>query len=170
MKKPITPTLYVFSGLPAVGKSTLAKLLASSLQAQWLRIDSIEQTLKQQNIHDFYDAGYQIAFTVASDNLKAGLSVIADSCNTIEESRQAWREVAQKCECRCIEIEVICSAKDEHKYRVENRKVDVANLTLPSWQQVQEREYEPWLKQIIQIDTAGKTPEKSFQELLNKTT
>ena len=137
MKIDSNATLYIFSGLPASGKSTLAKHLAQTLQAQWLRIDTIEQRLKDQGFSDFYDAGYQVAFAIAQDNLKLGLNVVADSSNPIEESRQAWRNVAHKANCSFIEIEVVCSDKAEHKRRVETRKVEVDNLTLPSWQQIQ---------------------------------
>jgi predicted kinase len=104
-------TLYIFSGLPATGKSTLARNLAKTLEAQWLRIDTIEQSLKNQNYLDIYDAGYQIAFLLANDNLKLGLNVIADSSTPVEESRLAWREVAQKANCSYQEIEIICSDK-----------------------------------------------------------
>jgi tRNA uridine 5-carbamoylmethylation protein Kti12 len=38
--------LIVLSGLPGVGKTTIARELASSLKAVYLRIDSIEQALR----------------------------------------------------------------------------------------------------------------------------
>ncbi|GKV79057.1 hypothetical protein PEC106568_42300 [Pectobacterium carotovorum subsp. carotovorum] len=37
--------LIILGGLPGTGKSTIARLLASRLNAVWLRIDSIEQSL-----------------------------------------------------------------------------------------------------------------------------
>lgn len=161
-------TLYIFSGLPARGKSTLAKNLASTLQAQWLRVDTVEQTLKNQNINDFYDAGYQVIFALAADNLSLGLNVVADSSNPIEASRSAWREVAQNANCQYREIEVICSDQAEHKRRAETRKTDITHLKLPSWQNIQERHYQPWNKAIIQIDTAGKTIAQTIEELISK--
>ncbi|MFP5386577.1 MAG: AAA family ATPase [Bacteriovoracia bacterium] len=39
-------TLIIFSGLPGSGKSTLASLLATHLKATYLRIDTLEQGLK----------------------------------------------------------------------------------------------------------------------------
>ncbi|WP_419831505.1 AAA family ATPase [Endozoicomonas atrinae] len=37
---------YIFSGLPASGKSTLAQLLSKHLTAMYIRIDTIEQGLR----------------------------------------------------------------------------------------------------------------------------
>ncbi|MCE5382318.1 AAA family ATPase, partial [Pectobacterium punjabense] len=37
--------LIIFGGLPGTGKSTIARLLATRLNAVWLRIDTIEQLL-----------------------------------------------------------------------------------------------------------------------------
>lgn len=161
-------TLYIFSGLPGAGKSTLAKHLAQAQQAQWLRVDSIEQTLKDKGLQDFYDAGYHVAFAIARDNLKLGLSVVADSSNPIEESRTAWREVAHSANCSYQEIEIICSDRQEHQHRVETRKSEVANLKLPTWKDVTARHYQPWLTPVIQIDTAGKTISQTFTELIEK--
>ena len=42
MKKSI-PTLFIFSGLPATGKSTLAQGLSKHIHGVYLRIDTIEQ-------------------------------------------------------------------------------------------------------------------------------
>ena len=42
------PTLYIFSGLPGSGKSTLAINLSQYNKASYLRIDTIEQALKDE--------------------------------------------------------------------------------------------------------------------------
>jgi len=39
--------LIVFAGLPASGKSSIARVLAQELGAVWLRIDSIEQAIRE---------------------------------------------------------------------------------------------------------------------------
>ncbi len=38
----LMPTLYIFSGLPGAGKTTLAKQLANQVGAFYLRIDTVE--------------------------------------------------------------------------------------------------------------------------------
>jgi hypothetical protein len=64
-----------------------------------------------------------------------------------------------------VEIEIICSNKIEHQQSVESRQTDIPNLLLPSWESVTSREYHPWHSASIVLDTAGKTPEQSKQEL-----
>ena len=158
--------LYIFSGLPGVGKSTLASALAKHIGASYLRVDVIEQGLKDIYQSDIHDEGYQLAFRIAKDNLKQGLSVIGDSCNSVAESRIAWQQVAVDLDIQFINIEVICSDNIEHQHRVETRQSSIPNLLLPTWKQVQEREYNTWDKGIMRIDTAGKEIQQTINDLL----
>ena len=157
--------LYIFGGLPATGKSELSKLLASSIGAVYIRIDTIEQELRNAGFKSLYDEGYKIAFSIALDNLRNGLSVVADSTNPVAESRQAWVSIAKKADAPYTEIEIICSNKSEHRSRVESRKTDIPNLVPPDWGSVISREYQLWHSADIVLDTAGKTPEQSKHEL-----
>ncbi|GAA5138539.1 AAA family ATPase [Alloalcanivorax gelatiniphagus] len=157
--------LYIFGGLPATGKSELSKFLASSIGAVYIRIDTIEQELRNAGFKNLYDEGYKIAFSIALDNLRNGLSVVADSTNPVAESRQAWVSIAKKAEAPYTEIEIICSNKSEHRSRVESRKSDIPNLVPPDWGSVISREYQLWYSADIFLDTAGKTPEQSKHEL-----
>jgi predicted kinase len=157
--------LYILGGLPATGKTELAKFLASSLGAVHIRIDTIEQELKNCGFNELYDEGYKVAFVLALENLCNGLSVVADSTNPVFESREAWVNVAKRASSQHIEIEIICSNEIEHRERVEKRRTDIPNLLLPSWESVTSREYHPWHSASIVLDTAGRTPEQSKQEL-----
>ena len=67
--------LYILGGLPATGKTELSKYLSSSLGAVHIRIDTIEQELKNCGFNKIYDEGYKVAFALALENLKNGLSV-----------------------------------------------------------------------------------------------
>lgn len=167
--------LIAFSGLPGVGKTTLAKRLAIYLKAAYVRIDTIEQSMRDKNIAVIYDEGYRIAFNVVKDNLCLGLTVVADSTNPVIESRQAWWEVAAKADVQCLDIQVICSDIEEHRVRVESRQSDIPNLIQPTWQSASEREYDAWeiLKSeypLLTLDTAGLTEEQAFNKLLNNIT
>lgn len=153
--------LYIFGGLPGVGKSTLAKHLSRELSAVYIRIDTIEQSLKNSGLPQIYDEGYKVAFEMAQDNLKNGISVVADSTNPVSESRQGWINAAHKASSNYMEIEVLCSDLNEHRSRIESRTTDIAGLQLPDWQSVVQREYEPCESADIRIDTAGSTPEQS---------
>ncbi|WP_027857141.1 AAA family ATPase [Marinobacterium jannaschii] len=161
-------TLYIFSGLPGSGKSTLARMLSSHLKAVYLRIDTVEQGLRDLCDMQVVGEGYRLSYRIARDNLELGLSVVADSCNPIQLSRDEWQQVTTGLGENFVNIEIACSDAKEHQYRVESRESSIENLRLPSWQQVQEREYKAWGDEVVRIDTAGKMPDESFAELLEK--
>lgn len=148
------PTLYSFAGLPGTGKSTLARSLAGDCRAVYLRIDTIEQAARDAGLLRGPE-GYLIAYAVAVDNLRSGRNVVADSVNPLGITRNAWRDVAERCKSGFVEIEVICSDAAEHQSRVEARSTDIPNLRLPTWSEVVNREYEPWDRSHIVIDTSG---------------
>ncbi|MEX0721250.1 MAG: AAA family ATPase [Balneolaceae bacterium] len=157
--------LYIFSGLPATGKSELSKNLAYKLGAVYLRIDSIEQSIKDNGLAVAEGQGYEVAYKIALDNLKLGLSVVADSVNPLPITRAAWRDVANKAGCEYCDIEIICSDKEEHKRRVESRISDVEGVQLPSWKDVVNRDYRKWINERIIIDTANKSIAESQKEI-----
>ena len=160
--------LVIFSGLPGAGKTTLARALAVRLQALYLRIDTIEQAIRHglSPDGDVHDLGYRVAYDVADENVRMGRSVIADSVNPIQLTRDAWLDVARQAGVRAFEVEVRCSDADEHRRRVETRSSDVRGLKLPSWADVVAREYEPWDREHVVIDTAERSVEESVLTLL----
>jgi predicted kinase len=162
--------LIVFGGLPGSGKTTLAHGLAKSWGAAYVRIDSIEQAIRRGSgpAFEMDDIGYRVGYAIARDNLRAGLSVVADSVNPVRECRDAWRAVGSDCRVNVIEIEVICSDPTEHKRRVESRLRDISGLVLPTWEGVLAREYHPWNRDRVVIDTAKCTVEQSLGELLSR--
>ncbi len=105
--------------------------------------------------------GYLVACALAADNLRLGHRVIADSVNPIQITRNWWRDVANRTGEAIVEIHVVCSDRTEHRRRVESRVADIPGHKLPNWQQVLEREFEPWEGSVV-IDTAGKAPEESI--------
>lgn len=164
------PILYIFSGLPASGKSTLAQELAKVTKATYVRIDTIEQSLKntggQESI--ITSEGYKIAYEVTKDNLLVGNCVIADSVNPLRLTRDQWNQVAISVEAKFINIEILCSDIEEHRNRVESRNIEVKNLVAPTWKEIREREYHQWHVSKLQVDTATQTIEQSFLQLLAK--
>jgi len=56
-----------------------------------------------------------------------------------------------------------------HRHRVEERKADISDFQLPTWQSVLERQYDPWESAHLVIDTAkfsvGQAVERITQRL-----
>ena len=67
-----------------------------------------------------------------------------------------------------MNIQVICSNKEEHKKRVEAREAEISEFKFPTWEEVENREYHSWNSERVIIDTSGKTTEESFEELNKK--
>lgn len=160
--------LFILSGLPASGKSALSKLIVKEYNAAYLRIDTVEQGLRDLCNFEIQGEGYRLSYRIASDNLKLGRNVVSDSCNPIKITRKEWENVAKNNDCVFINIEVVCSDKEEHKERIETRESEIEGLKLPVWEEVETREYHSWESERIIIDTAHKSIENSFEELKGK--
>lgn len=157
--------LVILSGLPATGKTTLARGVAEALGAVHLRIDSIEQALRNIGREIEVD-GYVAAYAVAEDNLRLGHTVVADCVNPWPLTRAAWRSVAARAGVREIEIEVVCSDLDEHRRRVESRVADIPGHRVPTWAEVLAHDYKGWDSDRILIDTARASAAESTQVIV----
>lgn len=159
------PTLIILSGLPGTGKTTIARALAKATGATHLRIDTIEQTLRNSGLAVVADEGYRVAYALAEDNLRLGRTVIADSVNPIALTRDAWRVAATRAGAKSIDVEIICSDKTEHRRRVETRTADIEGHKLPTWNEVTAREYHALDRSHLIIDTASETVDHAVQRV-----
>jgi predicted kinase len=158
--------LIIFGGLPGVGKTTISKELARQLGAVHLRIDSIERAIRDSGMvtQPLNDIGYRVGYAVAEDNLLLGRTVIADSVNPLQLTRDAWVAVASRAGAEAAEIEVTCSDPQRHRRRLETRSTDITGPRL-TWEEVVSREYEPWNRKHIVIDTLGRSVAEIVREL-----
>lgn len=151
--------LIVLGGLPGVGKSTVARRLAAMLGAVWLRIDAIEQGLRDAHGPDaaIGPAGYAAAQHLAEGNLSVGATVVADAVNPIELCRAGWRAAAARADAPILEVELVCADLDTHRRRVETRAAEIPGAPLPDWEEVMARraDWEPWGQAALRIDTGA---------------
>jgi predicted kinase len=143
-------------------------LLCRHAGAAYVRIDTIEQALRELCSIDVEGEGYRLAYRIAADTLRLGISVVADSCNPIELTRREWERVAVETGAQYVNIEVVCSDRHEHRTRVETRRSTVPGLRLPTWREVAEREYDVWTVARVLVDTSGRPEHECLDELLAK--
>ena len=157
--------LTIIGGLPATGKTTIARTLAREVGAVHLRIDTIEQAIVRCGFgqQPLGPIGYDIGYALAADYLRQGLSVVAESVNPLEVTRSAWRAAAAGFP--VVDVEIVCSDPIEHRRRAETRVLDIPDLKPPTWEQIVNREYEPWTTERVVLDTAGLPVEDCVAEL-----
>ncbi|HEY5788618.1 MAG TPA: AAA family ATPase [Microlunatus sp.] len=164
----LRPVLVVIGGLPATGKSTIAAALAARTATPYVRVDRIEQAIVAWSVlaHPVGPVGYAVAHQLAIEQLELGLDVIVECVNPAAVTRDAWPETAANTGAALVEIEVCCSDEAEHRSRVENRASDVDGLVKPTWAEVTAREYEPWIRTPVVVDSATTSVGEAVQRIL----
>jgi predicted kinase/transcriptional regulator with XRE-family HTH domain len=166
------PVLVVVGGLPATGKSTVASALARQAGLAFVRVDRIEQAIidsaapGQPLRRPLGPVGYTVAYGVAAEQLGHGVSVVAECVNPLGVTRDAWSDVAAGHGARLVEVELVCTDQAAHRERAWSREVDIPGLRLPEWKQITSREYEPWDRGHLVIDTATSTPAEAVAAIL----
>jgi len=156
--------LIIFSGRSASGKTTIARELARQIGGVHLRIDSIEQALRNEGV-EVSAEGYVAAYAIAEDNLRLGHRVIADSVNPWPLTRRAWRAVAERAGVPAVDVEILCSNREEHRRRAEQRRPDIPRHRVPTWDEIVARDYKPWDEPRVEIDTAVLSIEESIRAI-----
>lgn len=143
--------IYVFAGLPGVGKSTLARALARETGLFHLRVDAIEEPFFRDGMA-VTSQGYEAMKNLAAENAALGIGSILDCVNPWPETRALFTFPGVQCQ----RVEVVCSNEDLHRTRLIDRGVG------PTWEEVQGRDYRPWKEADVQIDTAIMPLDEAF--------
>jgi predicted kinase len=161
------PVLVVVGGLPATGKSTIASRLARLSAAPYFRVDRIEQAVVDWSTleHPVGAAGYAVAHALAQEQLALGLDVVVECVNPLAMTRDAWAGTAAGAGAALVEVEVVCSDPVEHRRRAESRASDVDGLVKPTWDEIVGREYEPWTRPHLVVDSARTPPDEAADRI-----
>ncbi len=160
--------LTVVGGLPATGKSTIATILAEQTSTPYLRVDRIEQAIVDWSplTHPVGPVGYAVAHVVALEQLQLGQDVIVECVNPVALTRDAWVATAAAADAVCVEVEVTCPDLAEHRRRVESRPTDVEGLIKPDWESIAAREYEPWTRPHLTINSTTTSPQIAVRRII----
>ena len=167
-----TPVLYVFLGMIATGKSTLAMAWAKHKQLQYYNSDRVRKELAgirpTESRRSTVDTGiytgeftgktYQALLEKAETVLRQGDSVVLDASYQLERDRQDVRALAKNLDSRVCFILCQCS-EDEMKRRMSLREQDSAAVSDGRWEIYlkQKQRFEPPVEltasELITIDT-----------------
>jgi predicted kinase len=163
--------LFLVSGLPGSGKSTVADGLSRRLSIPIFSIDPIEAAMWRNGIAPDQTgiAAYEVAVALADEQLRLGHSVIVDAVNPIEAPRQGWRNLAAKYRADLKIIECVCVNETTHRRRIEARIRNIEGMPEIPWSRVLERraEYEPWPDERRTLDTSDGPPEQLLADALD---
>ena len=168
----LSPITIWFTGLPAAGKTTLARALYSSLKAQshkveWLDGDKVRRLFSQDldfSRKDRIENIRRIAQLAKSLNDK-GIAVIVSAITPYEEMRQMARKIIGKD--KYIEAYVkcpleVCKKRDPKGLYKKAEKGEIKNFT-----GVGDAYEEPYKPDII-IETKKLSIEKSINKIIDK--
>jgi len=167
-----TGTLFVFFGMIASGKSTLAEAWAEGLHLPYFNSDRLrkqiaglnEETSQQEGFKqgiyssDFSRRTYASLLDRAEEKLTLRVSVVLDASYQTRQERQRVRDLALRLQCRVFFI--LCTCREaEMKKRMEKRARDPQAVSDGRWEVYieQKKRFEPPVElaadELITIDT-----------------
>ncbi|MCF8610214.1 ATP-binding protein [Gordonia sp. HY285] len=148
--------LVAVSGLPGVGKTSVAEIIAARTRSVHLSIDAVEEAILACGLPSGWQVGvsaYEAVRAMAEQNLRLGHDVIVDAVNDSEEARQTWRTAASRTDA-CIEfVYLMISDAREHERRLSGRDRGLVFVGEPTWTDVERRraDYAAWSGEVLEF-------------------
>ncbi len=158
----MTGRLVVVSGLPGVGKTSIAEIVAARTRSIHLSIDAVEESILACGLPSGWQVGVaadEAARAMVEQNLRLGHDVVVDAVNDSEPARQTWRTAASRTGAHIEFAYLVISDVQEHERRLSGRDRGLAYVGEPSWSDVQRRraDYAVWSDEVLEFDTSART-------------
>ncbi|NEE00487.1 AAA family ATPase [Phytoactinopolyspora halotolerans] len=158
----MTGHLTVVSGLPGVGKTSVAAILAARTGATHLSIDAVEESILGSGLPPGWEVGvaaYEATRAMAEMNLRLGRDVVVDAVNDSEDARQTWRTATSATGAVLAFVYLMISDAREHERRLVGRDRGLVHVGEPTWTDVQRRrvEYAVWSDDVLAFDTSTRS-------------
>jgi predicted kinase len=152
--------LVVVSGLPGVGKTTVARGVAGRLRAVHLSVDAVEDGLLEAGLEPGRTTGvaaYEAVAAAARQNLVLGTTVGVDAVNDSDGARATWRRAAAGAGVEVRFFVLLPPSKAEHQRRLRVRDRGHRHVQEPSWLDVVDRarDYEPSGDAAVALDATA---------------
>jgi predicted kinase len=160
--------LILFSGLPGVGKSTLAKKLARELQLPLLCIDDVIGEIPENAGVPFWDSRVAILLDVVKTQLELGLSVIVESV-FMNMDRHHAQELARQYQYRFLPIYMFVSDENVWKERVTSRYNEMNDRDVATWDRIQHQRqrFREWESGSALFIDSLNSVDRNYESVLN---
>ena len=153
----MSPRIILIGGIPATGKTTLAKEISINLGVPFFNKDMLESTLIGKNIcsiNELNGIGYTLMERIALSELELGRSVILDCIAPLKRVDKYWNSFKTQ-DIRYIEC--ICSDQKIHRTRLESRKRHIPDWYELTWNDVKNitKSYEPCFETKLNLDSVN---------------
>lgn len=161
----MTGRLVVLSGLPGVGKTTIAEIVAARSGSVHLSIDEVEESILACGLPRGWQVGvaaYEATRAMAEQNLRLGHDVIVDGVNDSEEARQTWRTAASRTGVHLEFVGLVIADAREHERRLNGRDRGLVFVGEPTWADVERRraDFAAWSDEVLELDTEVRTSDE----------
>jgi predicted kinase len=151
----------LFSGLPGVGKSSLAEAVGRDLQIPVFAKDWIEANLVTSGLipnnrdRTLSFAGYNLLTLLAERQFQMGQSVILDCVASTESIRETWKELALRFDAKWLVVECVCSDEGLHRERLKERRRGIPGWYELEWADVERVKsyFVPWNEPRLVLDS-----------------